>query len=90
MDTRVKNKGKGGKLQKSDSGGGNIAKLRDIRTQLSELKRTLNSIQAKRGEPDGDGNDDSDAPDKAGDSFGGRQKKRKRSVTLLGRSRTHC
>jgi hypothetical protein len=47
-----------------------------IRTQMSELKRTLNSIQANRGEPDDDGDVDSYAPDNAGDSFGWCQKKK--------------
>ena len=80
MDTRIKNKGKGGKRQKSDSGSGNKGKLRDIRAQvLSELKRTLASIQAKRGAPDDDADDESDAPDNAGDSFGGRQKKKQKN-----------
>ena len=77
MDSRVKNKGKGRKRHKSDSGNGNKVKLRDIRAQVSELRRTLASIQAKRGAPDDDADNDSDAPDNAGDSFGGRQKKKK-------------
>lgn len=79
MDTRVKNKSKGGgKRQKSEAGTGNKAKLRDIKAQVSELKRTLASIQAKRpGSSDGD-DDDSDAPDNAGDSFGGRQNKKQK------------
>ena len=79
MDTRIKNEGKGGKRQKSDSGSGNKSKLRDIRAQVSELKRTLTSIQAKRGAPDDDADDESDAPDNAGDSFGGRQKKKQKN-----------
>jgi hypothetical protein len=47
---------------------------------MSELKRTLAAIQSKQSGADDvvDNENASDTPDNAGDSFGGRQKKKQR------------
>ncbi|KAI2496708.1 hypothetical protein MHU86_17804 [Fragilaria crotonensis] len=76
IDTRIENKSKGGrKRQVSDVSTGN-KKLKDIKSQMEELKRTLASFKAKQ--PATEDGDDSDTPDNAGDSFGGRTKKKQK------------
>jgi hypothetical protein len=82
MDTRVKNKGK----LPAKKNGGSDAKQKanegNHKAQLAALKRKLAVLTAKAaGKDDGneaDGDDDSEAPDNAGDCFGGRHKKKKR------------
>ncbi len=81
IDTRVKNKAKGVKhgRQVSSAASANSCgndKLKDIKTQVAELKRTLASIQAKQSSSGEDDGDESVTPDNAGDSFGGRQRKK--------------
>jgi hypothetical protein len=80
MDTRVKNKAKGGGRSKSRQ----VAevcctsdKMKSLKTKMAELQRTLAAIKSKNA--DGDDDDDaSDVPDNAGDFFGGRQKKKQK------------
>lgn len=79
MDARVENKNKGTRKRQTSKVSTGSKKLKDIKLQMAELKRTLASIQSKQssGTADDDG-DDSDTPDNAGDSFGGRQKKKQK------------
>ena len=81
IDTRLKNKAKGGRgkgRQVSEVCTG-AEKLKTIKSKMAELQRTLASIKAKQNDNTGDDDDDSShAPDNAGDSFGGRQKKKQR------------
>ena len=78
MDARKKNKGKGGKRQTSEVCTSST-KLKSIKAQVAELKRTLASLKSKTaGDDSKDSDNDSAAPDNAGDSFGGRQKKKRR------------
>ena len=67
LDTRKKNKGKSPKGRKVSEVG---SKLQDIKAQVAELKRTIASLNKSKA-PSTDGNE-SDTPDNAGDSFGGR------------------
>jgi len=81
IDTRRKNKAKGGKRQASEVCT-SASKLKAIKTQVAELKRTLASLKSKQSnDDDKDSDDDSVAPDNAGDSFGGRQQKKKKQRT---------
>ena len=73
LDTRKKNKGKSPKGRKVSEVG---TKLKDIKSQMAELKRTIASLSKNKTSPD-DGNE-SDTPDNAGDSFGGRQNKKQK------------
>ena len=73
LETRKKNKAnktptKG--RQVSDVG----SKLTDIKSQMADLKRTIAALSKSK---DGDGNE-SDTPDNAGDSFGGRSSKKQK------------
>ncbi|KAI2514184.1 hypothetical protein MHU86_77 [Fragilaria crotonensis] len=79
MNARVENKNKGTRKRQTSEVSTGSKKLKDIKLQMAELKRTLASIQSKQssGTVDDDGND-SDTPDNAGDSFGGRQKKKQK------------
>jgi hypothetical protein len=74
IDTRVKNKGKSPKKDSYSK------KFKDInKSKVSELKRTLASLQSSKCNCDGcDGDDEGDVPDNAGDSFGGRQTKKQK------------
>ena len=79
IDTRKKNKAKGGRRQISETNAtpSSAKKLKDIKSQVAELKRTLASIQSKQVSDD-DADEGSIAPDNAGDAFGGRQKKKQK------------
>jgi hypothetical protein len=81
FDTRKKNKAKGSKRQVAEthakgSSKTKTKKLKDVKAQVVELKRTLASLESKK--TDGGDDNDSDAPDNAGASFGGRQKKKQK------------
>jgi hypothetical protein len=73
LDTRKKNKGKPPKGRKVSEVG---TKLNDIKSQMAELKRTIASLSKNKGSSE-EGSE-SDAPDNAGDSFGGRQNKKQK------------
>ena len=74
METRKANKTKGSKKDNNKSN-----KYNDIKAKVAELQRSLAAIQSKQsGAREGCDDDDSDAPDNAGASFGGRQKKRQK------------
>ena len=74
IDTRVSNKAKGGR--KASEVGSATKRLKDIKQQVAELKRSLAAIKTN---PQDAGDDASpDAPDNAGDSFGGRQQKKQK------------
>jgi hypothetical protein len=76
METRKVNKTKGSKKDNNKCN-----KYKDIKAKVAELKRSLVvvTIQSKQsGACDGGNDDDSDAPDNAGDSFGGLQKKKQK------------
>ena len=80
IDTRQKNKAKGGRgakrnVSEINTTGGN-AKLKAIKAQMNELKRTLAAIQSKHTGNNDDDDDASVTPDNAGDSFGGCQQKK--------------
>ena len=77
IDTRVKNKAKGGRKGRQASEVCSGDKMKTIKSKMAELQRTLTSIKAKQSADDDD-DDASDVPDNAGDSFGGRQKKKQR------------
>lgn len=72
MDTRKKNKAKGTTPTKR--------KVSDIKAQLAELKKSIAAIKNSNASKDDDtsATDDSSMPDNAGDSFGGRNKKKAR------------
>ena len=72
LDTRKK-KGKSPKGRKVSEVS---SKLQDIKAQVAELKRTIASLHESKA-PSTDGNE-SDTPDNAGDSFGGRQAKKQK------------
>ena len=78
IDTRVENKTRGGRKRQASevTTTKSTKKLKDITTQVAELKRTLASLKAKQSTADDD--DESDAPDNAGDAFGGRNQKKKK------------
>ena len=74
MDTRKANKAKDSKKES-----GNKSKFKDIKAKVAELKRSLAAIQATQsGCNNEDCDDNSDTPDNAGNSFGGRQKKKQK------------
>lgn len=50
-------------------------KLKDIKSQMADLKRTISALTEAK--PEGDG-DESDAPDNVGDTFGGQQSKKRK------------
>jgi hypothetical protein len=80
IDTRVKNKAKGGRKGRQVS---EVCcttnKMKSLKNKMADLQRTLAAIKSKQSNTDGDDDDDaSDIPDNAGDSFGGRQKKKQR------------
>ena len=72
MDTRKKNKTKGTTPTKR--------KVSDVKAQLAELKKSIAAIKLSNSSKDDDtsATDDSSIPDNAGDSFGGRNKKKAR------------
>jgi hypothetical protein len=75
MDTRKKNKAKGVTPTKR--------KVSDVKAQLAKLKKSIAAIQLhKQTSKDDDVSttDDSSVPDNAGDSFGGRNKKKSRKA----------
>ncbi|KAI2496695.1 hypothetical protein MHU86_17791 [Fragilaria crotonensis] len=79
MDTRISNKAKGGrgKPGRKVSEVGSAKKLKEIKGQVAELKRTLASLKSSKDAGGTDeSTDDDSTPDNAGDSFGGRQQKR--------------
>jgi hypothetical protein len=73
MDTRVKNKNKSGKKESASYS----KKFKDIKSKVAELKRTLAALQSNKSGDD-DASEDGETPDNAGDSFGGRQKKKQK------------
>ena len=74
IDTRTANKSKGGrKIAEVDS----AKKLKEIKSQVAEIKRSLASIKSNQETP-GEVGSGGDVPDNAGDSFGGRQQKKQR------------
>lgn len=72
MDTRKKNKAKGATPNKR--------KVSDVKSQLAELKKSIAAIKLSNSSKDDDtsATDESSVPDNAGDSFGGRNKKKAR------------
>lgn len=72
MDTRKKNKAKATTPSKR--------KVSDVKAQLAELKKSIAAIKLSNASKDDDtsATDDSSIPDNAGDSFGGRNKKKAR------------
>jgi hypothetical protein len=70
INTRVSNKTKGGRKVAEV---GSAKKLKDIRSQVAELKRSLAAIQTVQAVGD---NATDDIPENAGDAFGGRQQKK--------------
>jgi hypothetical protein len=72
MDTRKKNKAKSSTPTKR--------KVSDVKAQLAELKKSIAAIKLNNSSKDDDtsATDDSSIPDNAGDSFGGRNKKKAR------------
>ena len=53
--------------------------MKSLKTKMADLQRMLAAIKSKQSNGDSvDDGDESDAPDNAGDSFGGRQKKKQR------------
>ena len=77
IDTRVENKAKEGRKRQASEVTTKSKKLKDITSQVAELKRTLASLKAKQPAADDD-DDESDAPNNAGDAFGGRNQKKKK------------
>ena len=69
LDTRKKNKGKSPKGRRTSEVG---SKLKDVKSQLAELKKRTIASLSKVKTPSEDGSE-SDTPDNARDSFGGRQ-----------------
>jgi hypothetical protein len=74
IDTRVSNKAKG--ARKASEVGSASRNLKDIKQQVAELKRSLAAI--KTNHRDAGEATSPDAPDNAGDSFGGRQQKKQK------------
>jgi hypothetical protein len=72
MDTRKKNRAKGGTPNKK--------KGDNLKSQIADLKRSIAAMQSKASEGDdtADSSDNSDAPNNAGDAFGGRSKKKQK------------
>ena len=68
MDKQKKNRAK--RTTPSKKKGGNF------KSQITNLKRSIDAMQSKTFDDDGENSGDSDVPDNAGDSFCGRQKKR--------------
>ena len=77
LDTRKKNKEKGKSPHKGRQASEVGTKIKDIKSQMAELKRTIASL-SKSKTADADGGGESDTPDNAGDAFGGRQQKKQR------------
>ena len=77
IDTRAENKNRGGrKRQASDVTTTTSTKLKGIKSQMDELKRTLAALKSKQ--PSANDDNDSVTPDNAGDAFGGRSKKKQK------------
>jgi hypothetical protein len=79
IDTRVANKAKGGRGRKVHEvcSGGSAKKLKEeIKNQVAELKQTLASLKSGKDSTGDDKSNNDETPDNAGDSFGGRQKKK--------------
>jgi hypothetical protein len=72
MSTRKTNKAKGTTPAKR--------KMADVKTQLADLKRTVAALKLAKTARDDDtsATDDSSVPDNAGDSFGGRNSKKRK------------
>ena len=72
MDTRKKNRAKGGTPNKK--------KGDNLKSQIADLKRSIAAMQSKTSDGDdtADSTDSSDAPNNAGDAFGGRSKKKQK------------
>jgi hypothetical protein len=76
MDTRKANKSKGPGSKKD---AGNKSKYKEIKAKVAGLKRSLAALQTKQsGQNDEDGDDSTETPDNAGDSFGDRQRKKQK------------
>jgi hypothetical protein len=83
IDTRVSNKAKGGRGKKVAGvlTTGDKKALKEITSQVSDLKRRLASLKmSKTDSTDIDSDEDDAVPDNAGDAFGGRIKKKKAKV----------
>jgi hypothetical protein len=81
MDARKKNKAKSGKKnrQVSDVSSTPEKNLKEIKAQVAALKRSLPQLKSSSNdskETDNVDDDDDDTPDNAGDSFGGRSRKK--------------
>jgi hypothetical protein len=50
----------------------------NLKSQIANLIRSIAAMQSKTSDDDGENSGDSDVPDNAGDTFGGRQKKRQK------------
>lgn len=74
IDTRIANKSKGGRKVAEV---GSAKKLKEIKSQVAEIKRSLASIKSNQETP-GEVSSGGDVPDNAGDSFGGRQQKKQK------------
>ena len=76
LDTRKKNKEKGKSPHKGRQASEVGTKIKDIKSQMAELKRTIASLfKSKTADANGG---ESDTPDNASDAFGGRQQKKQR------------
>lgn len=71
METRKKNKAKGGTPHKK--------KAPNLKTQIADLKRSIAALKKSSGDDDTDGSSEAnDAPNNAGNAFGGRSKKKQK------------
>ena len=80
MDTRKKKKAKNGKKNRQVSDVSVMPEkansLKEIKAQVAALKRSLSQLKSTPCESKDIDSGDEDAPDNAGDSFGGRTRKK--------------
>ena len=70
METRKKNKAKGGTPYKK--------KASNLKSQIADLKRSIAALKKTSDDEAEDCSDANDAPNNAGDAFGGRNKKKQK------------
>ena len=70
METRKKNKAKGGTPHKK--------KASNLKSQIADLKRSIAALKKTSDDEAEDSSDANDAPNNAGDAFGGRNKKKQK------------